>query len=135
LCSIGETYLVPSGPDLHLFIVVTEEDDNGMHILVSVSSIDPHIHYDQTCEFRGGEHDFIKHPSFAAYDFAIQRHKNFIDDKAKRGVYKRHKDAKPEVVSKIANGIRKSSFTKRAIKDGYDACIRATEKRQNRQAP
>lgn len=105
-----------------------------MHILVSVSSIDPDIPHDQTCKFKGGEHDFIKHPSFAAYEFAIQRHKNFIDEKAKRGVYKKRKDATREVVSEIAKGIKKSTFTKRSIKDGYDACIRATEKRKKAKA-
>jgi hypothetical protein len=101
-----------------------------MHILVSVSSIDPDIPHDDTCEFDGGEHEFIKHPSFASYEFAIQRHKNFIDGKAKRKVYKKHKDATPGLVAEIADGIKKSPFTKRAIKDGYDACVRATEKRR-----
>ena len=130
MCEKGQTYLIPSGPDLHLFVVVTEEDSNGMYILVSVSTIDPDIPHDSTCEFTGGEHDFIKHPSFAAYEFAIHRHKNFIDDKAKRKVYKPHKDASPDVVAKICDGIKKSHFTKRAIKDGYDATLRAVAQRQ-----
>jgi hypothetical protein len=130
LCEKGQTFLIPSGPDLHLFIVVTEEDDNGMHILVSITSIDPDIPHDKTCVFDGGEHEFITHPSYAAYGFAIQRHKNFINDKAKRRVFKKHKDAKPEVVSKICDGIKKSPFTKRAIKDDYDASLRAVARRQ-----
>jgi hypothetical protein len=114
--------------------VVTEEDDNGMHVLVNVTSIDSDIPYDKTCEFKGGEHEFIKDPSYAIYDFAMHRHKNFVDDKAKKGVYKKHKDAKPEVVAKVAAGIKKSPFTKKDIKDGYDTCIRATEKRQKARA-
>jgi hypothetical protein len=130
LCKIGETYLIPSGPDFHLFVVVTEEDDAGMHILVGISSIDPDIPYDNTCVFKGGEHDFIKHPSFATYEFAIQRHKNFIDDKTKKGVYKKRKDATLELVARIGSGVKKSPFTKRSIKDGYDACLRATAKRK-----
>lgn len=105
-----------------------------MHILVGISSIDPDIPYDDTCVFKGGEHEFIKHPSFATYEFAIQRHKNFIDDKAKKRVYKKHKDATPELVAKISTGIKKSPFTKRGIKDGYDACLRATAKRNKTQA-
>jgi hypothetical protein len=130
LCQKGETYLIPSGPDQHLFVVVTEEDNDGMYILVSISSVDPDIPHDGTCVFKGGEHEFIKHASYAAYEFAMQRHKNFIDDKAKRKVYTRHKDASPELVSKLCDGIKKSPFTKRVIKDGYDASLRAVAKRQ-----
>jgi hypothetical protein len=102
----------------------------GMHILISISSVDPDIPHDATCGFDGGEHEFIKHLSYAAYEFAIQRHKNFIDDKAKKKVYIKHKEASLELVSKICDGIKKSPFTKRAIKDGYDASLRAAAQRQ-----
>ena len=114
MCKIGETYLIPSssGPDLHLFVVITEEDAMGMHVLVSVSSIDPDLPYDTTCKIEAGEHEFIKHPSFAAYDFAIHRHKNHVDEKTKKKVYKQHKDAGTGLVSKIADGVKKSPFTK-----------------------
>jgi hypothetical protein len=115
---------------LHLFVVVTEEDDMGMHVLVGVSSIDPDLPHDATCELNVGEHDFIKHPSFAAYEFAIHRHKNHVDDKTKKKVYKQHKDASAALVAKIAGGIKKSPFSRRAIKDGYGGCLRATAKRQ-----
>lgn len=103
-----------------------------MHVLVNVSTIDADIPHDRTCTFDGGERDFIKHPSYAAYGFALHRHKNFIDDKAKRRVYKKHQDATPKLIAKICAGIKKSPFTKRAIKDGYDACVRATKKRKKR---
>lgn len=131
MCEIGETYLIPSGPDLHLFVVATEADDAGMHVLVGVTSIDPDLPHDATCEFEAGEHAFIKRPSFAAYEFAIHRHRNHVDDKTKKRVYKKHRNATPALVTKIADGIKKSTFTKRAIKDGYDACLRATAKRKN----
>jgi hypothetical protein len=65
--------------------------------------------------------------------FAIQRHKNFIDDKAKKRVYKKHKDATSALVAKISAGVKKSPFTKRGIKDGYDACQRAAAKRNKAQ--
>ncbi len=84
-----------------------------MHILVGVSSIDPDIPHDDTCVFKGGEHEFIKHPSFATYEFAIQRHKNFIDDKAKKRVYKRHKDATSALVAKISAGEREGGSDSR----------------------
>jgi hypothetical protein len=107
---------------------------SGMHILISVSSADPELPYDKTCVLDVGEHEFIKHQSYVAYEFAMQRHKNFIDDKQRRGVYIKHKDATSALISKICDGIKKSPFTKRAIKDGYDACVRATAKRQKAKA-
>lgn len=82
------------------------------------------------CRPKGGRHGFIKKASYAVYEFAIQRHKNFVDGKASKGIYRKHKRVKSEVVAKIAAGVKKSPETKKHIKDGYDACIRATEKRQ-----
>src|SRR5258708_1241397 len=105
-----------------------------LFILVNVSSIDPEIPHDSTCIIDVCDHDFIKHPSYAAYEFAMQRHKNFIDDKARKKVYKRHKDASPEFVSKLCDGLKGSTFTKRTIKDGYDATLRAVERRKKKTA-
>lgn len=82
-----------------------------MHILVNLSTIDPDIPHDSTCEFKGGEHGFIKKASYAVYDFAIQRHKNFIDGKASKGIYKKHKHVNPAVVAKIAAGVKQSPDT------------------------
>jgi hypothetical protein len=130
LCEKYQTFLVPSGPDKHLYIVVTEADGDGMHILVNVTSIDPEIAHDKTCCFDGGEHKFIKKPSYAAYGFAIQRHANFVDQQVKLGNYIQHDDASEEVVAKIRSGLKKSVFTKRGIKDGYDAALRAEAKRK-----
>jgi hypothetical protein len=109
--------------------VVTEEDDGGMHVLINVSSVDPDVPHDGTCILEPGEHEFIKQKSYAAYEFAIERHKNFIADKIKRGIYIPRKNAAPELVSKICDGIKKSAFTKRGIKDGYDKAVRSVQKR------
>jgi hypothetical protein len=130
LCEKCQTYLISSGPDKHLFIIVTEEDSDGMHILINVSSIDPDIPHDSTCLLNIGDHKFIDRPSYMAYEFAIQRHKNFVDDRTRRKLYIQHKDANPDLVSRICDGIKKSPFTKRAIKDGYDAALRAEAKRK-----
>lgn len=130
MCEKGETYLIPSGPDLHLFVVATAEDAAGMHILINVTSIDPHIPYDDTCELRTGDHPFIKKPSYVAYGFAIERHKNFVDRQVKLRIYKPQEHASDDLVSKICEGIKKSKFTPRGIKDGYDRSLRAVAKRE-----
>ena len=87
MCEKHQAFLVPSGPDKHLYVVVTDEDDNGMHILLNVTSIDPDIAHDPTCCLEPGEHKFIKHRSYIAYGFAMQRHKNFVDQQVKIGNY------------------------------------------------
>lgn len=129
MCAKGETYLIPSGPDLHLFVVVTDEDANGMHILINITSIDPAIAHDVTCEVNRGEHPFVTKPSYAAYEYAIERHKNFVDRQAKLKVYRPHKDASAALVDRICHGIKKSKFTPRGVKDCYDASVRAAEKK------
>jgi hypothetical protein len=73
LCAKGETYLVPSGPDLHLFVVVTDEDANGMHILVNISSVDSEIPYDEACELNKGDHPFITKSSTGNQSLVIRR--------------------------------------------------------------
>jgi len=100
-----------------------------MHILVNVSSIDPDSSHDGTCVLAPGDHDFITTPSYVTYQFAIQRHKNFIDRQVKLQVYTPRKEASNELTSRICEGIKKSKFTPRAIKDAYDATVRAVARR------
>ena len=63
----GATLLIPSGPDYHLFIVATQPCSEQCVALVNVTSIVPGRPYDQTCVFQGGEHEFIRHPSWVYY--------------------------------------------------------------------
>jgi len=114
---------------LHLFVVVTDEDANGMHILVNITSVDPEIPHDETCETNVGDHPFITKASYVAYEYAIERHKNFVDRQAKLKIYKAHKPASDALIAKICAGIKKSKFTPRAVKDCYDATVRAAARR------
>jgi hypothetical protein len=101
-----------------------------MHILVGISSVDPDIPCDKTCLLVAGDHPFITHDSYATYEFAMHRHKTFVDNAAQKRVYTQHKNASVALVDKICEGIKKSAFTKRSIKDGYDASLRAVARRQ-----
>src|SRR3990172_4261020 len=65
-------FLVPSGTSLkpdafHLHVILTEACKDGQHLIGSIGSIYPDKFNDPTCEFKGGEHSFIKHPSFFEY--------------------------------------------------------------------
>src|SRR5262245_44409064 len=58
--------LIPSGPNaqLHLHVVITEQNADGEHLLVPVSSIKGSGHHDAACEMAEGDHEFIKKASF-----------------------------------------------------------------------
>ena len=76
-----------------------------------------------------GDHPFITKASYVAYEHAIERHKNFVDRQAKLKVYKAHKPASNQLLAKICDGIKKSKFTPRGVKDCYDATLRAATRR------
>lgn len=87
MCEKNQTFLVPSGPDKHLYVVITDADDSGMHILANITSIDPDIPHDKSCSLADGEHQFVKHDSYIAYEFAMQRHGAHVDKQVQVGNY------------------------------------------------
>jgi hypothetical protein len=70
----GSAFLVPSGPRdlLHLHIVLTEADADGMHLVATVSSVKEGIEHDKTCVLPVGEHAFITKPSYVVYGLTTQ---------------------------------------------------------------
>ena len=70
----GDAFLIDTSNDKHLFVIVTGADKNGMHLLLSVSTIHPEArNVDRTCEIPAGVHDFTKRPSFVYYRKPEQR--------------------------------------------------------------
>lgn len=130
MCEKNQTFLVPSGPDKHLYVVLTEADDSGMHVMANITSIDPDILHDKSCCLAAGEHPFIKHDSYVAYEFAMVRQGSHVDKQAELGVYVQKEDASDELVEKIRAALKKSPFAKRGIKDDFDKAVRAEEKRK-----
>lgn len=67
------TLLVPSGPAhapdrKHLFICLTDPVGKDREtLLVSVSSVQPHVPHDRTCLLYPGDHPFVRRDSFVAY--------------------------------------------------------------------
>ena len=64
------TLLIPSGSvsqqdKKHLFIICTDPNPVGEHLLVSISTLRNGC--DQTCILQAGEHDFINRESFVDY--------------------------------------------------------------------
>jgi hypothetical protein len=67
---IRDTLLLPSGPNDHLYVVVTGISSTSTHLLVNFSSIKSFAYTDKTCLVNVGDHSFITTPSYVAYQFA-----------------------------------------------------------------
>ena len=106
------TFLVPSGPGKHLYIIMNAACADGMHIMYSVSSIKDGQAYDDTCMFKGGEHEFIVRPSYVYYRNPEQRSATTIVLCVERGLYVPKADLAQEHFDRIRAGIAKSPFTK-----------------------
>ena len=66
----GHTLLIPSGPNDHLFVILTGISTTLTHLLVNLTSIHANVPHDPTCGLMVGDHPFIRHPSYIAYEFA-----------------------------------------------------------------
>lgn len=63
----GATLLVPSGPSgNHLYVVVTEPDENDQVLVVTFCSIPEQGFHDATCEIHEG-HPFVTRPTYVNY--------------------------------------------------------------------
>jgi hypothetical protein len=68
--AVKDTFLIPSGDGLHLYVVITPRCLRDHHLIVSVSSIKQGRYYDPTCELEVGRHSFVTRPSFVHYGSA-----------------------------------------------------------------
>jgi len=103
---VGATYLVPSGPNdkMHLHVVLVPPDEAGETIWVSICSIKEGLYSDNSCEFLGGEHEFITHQSYAAYNFLSFINIKHIRKMIDLNFYRQKDDASPELLANIFAG-------------------------------
>jgi len=107
------TLLVPSGPTgNHLFVVMTNACPDRMHLLVSITSIRPKRKYDDACVFSGGEHPFIKGPSFVLYRMPLQMRVDHIQICILRRTYHVREDMPDAAFKLMCNGFGVSRFTR-----------------------
>jgi hypothetical protein len=105
------TILIPTGNDKHLFIVITNKCKDACHLLLSITTITKKA-YDNTCEFAGGEHEFIKHPSYVYYGFADQKKAAAIGKFVDNGYYIARDDLEAVHFKAVCDGIANSPFVK-----------------------
>lgn len=104
---VGEAYLVPSGPNnkKHLHVVIVDPDENGSCIWVNICSVQENVYYDESCEFVGGEHKFIKHHSYVAYNFMFYVHSVHVERMVRLNAFMKEEDLKPRFLQKILDGL------------------------------
>jgi hypothetical protein len=118
----GTAFLVPSGPrdELHLHVVLTDESDQGDHLVASVSSIKKAGWHDPTCCFDGGEHDSITKPSFVFYRLTTRMTARHIKNMLAKKLFKEKPPVSDDVCDSICDGITKSEHTPRGVKKYFE---------------
>lgn len=115
----GGTLLVPSGTNLHLFVIVTKTCQFKMHFLLSITTIYPNKYHDPTCTFDGGEHSFIAHPSYVLYRQPEQRSASHIVKMVNGGIYVPRETLGAKYFKRICDGIQNSPTAKPFLKHGF----------------
>lgn len=106
------TMLIPSGPDHHLFIVMTKRCQNSQHLLFSVSSVRPDIRFDDACTFVGGEHEFITHASYIYYRLAELKRADAISKLIDNNYYKARPPLNGDAFDQVCAGVERSKYIK-----------------------
>ena len=116
----GDAFLIDTSNDKHLFVIVTGADKNGMHLLLSVSTIHPEArNVDRTCEIPAGVHDFTKRPSFVYYRKPEQRSAAHIGKCVDGRGFVPKEPVVPEPRERMCPGILTSIQTPRWAEDFY----------------
>jgi len=108
------TFLIPSGPlenpdKKHLHIILTDSDENGDVLAVSVSTY-KNKYCDGTCILNAGDHPFIKHKSWVVYRNIGTFPVSDIQEGVHNGTMIRCEDLADEVFQRVIKGclIKKS---------------------------
>jgi hypothetical protein len=113
------TILIPTDNTKHLFIIVTKLCSAGCHLLLNVSSIRDGKFHDPACVFAGGEHPFIKNPSYVYYQMADQKRAQSISDLVAKAYYTEKDALDPIHFTNVCDGIMQSKFTKPWVKEYF----------------
>lgn len=111
------TLWIPSGPNdtKHLFVIVTDKCEAGLHLIVNFTSIRGGVPYDPACVLAAGDHPAIKQPSYVYYAMAdtqpADRLTKFVDLK----YYQCGDDISDDLLARIVQGAEESDFVKKRI--------------------
>jgi hypothetical protein len=118
----GSAFLMPSGPraELHLHVVLTDEDENGFHLVVGFSSIKKGVRHDPNCETAVGDHKCLTKPSFVFYALTSPLRASHIEKMIAKNYFKAQPDVSNELYKRICKGLLSSDRTPRGMKKYFN---------------
>ncbi|MFH1158983.1 MAG: hypothetical protein V1721_08945 [Pseudomonadota bacterium] len=115
-------HILGTGPDHdpnrgHLYVVLTNKCDKGLHLLVPICS--KRHGSDGTCLLGTGDHGFLKNDSYVSYHHAAEWDSAVIAERIKNGDITFRGLLDEKVFALVAGGVENSLFTKPKIKSYY----------------
>ena len=115
---------VPSPKQLHLCIAMTEpQEEPAIVVMVNISTVHNKRHEDRTVILQPGDHEFIKHESFVAYEYAKRVRVSVLETRHQKDQITIKDEVSDELFEKILEGLFQSPRTPRDIKT---LCRRST---------
>lgn len=112
----GECLLIDSGPSgKHLFIILLVNDDQVLS--VPICTLRDQARADPACLIQFGEHKFVVEESFIEYRNARLDRVDHLIKCVNELTFIPHTQASVELVNKAREGLKKSAFVKRYLKD------------------
>ena len=116
----GETYTFTSGPDRHLYIVVSDSSPASDDIVV-VNLTTERGWPDTTCVLKKGEHWKVDHDSIVLYEKAKLVKNCHLDACIANGTIKRQGPMKHGALKKITEGFGESPYTPRRCREKLES--------------
>jgi len=106
----GDTYKLatPTNPTPHLWIVLTDPDQQGEVAIVNLTTRQPAS--DATVILRPPDHPFVRHDTVVRYEDAQVVPARALDAAVKGGAARRHAALNPLILKRIQDGVDKSPF-------------------------
>jgi hypothetical protein len=117
----GGTLLAPSGPAMHLFIILIKSSEftgygPNQCILANITSIRQNIPYDDSCILNTGCHPFITQDSYVLYSHARMESETHLRRQVEAGIMIPKDSITDELLELVIQGLRNSRHTKKFLK-------------------
>jgi len=120
MAGLGDSFMLPKpGQDAeHLWVLITRPNpQTHTAIMVNVTTQRPHS--DVTVILQAGEHPFVQKPSVIFYADARIVDARLLEQSVASGAFRVHAPFQSGVLKKVQDGVIKSPFTPRKVKDAY----------------
>jgi len=115
--SAGDTFKMrkPDDHNPHLWVVVTDPDDDGDVAIVNLTSRKQHS--DDTVTLNRGDHTFIERETVIYYQDARRTKASALTNAVRGGAATVHDPCRLDILTKIQRGLDRSPYTPNDIKE------------------